>query len=463
MLHLREIRLDDFAEVLTWSKNHEFCAANDWEQNREEQELYRWWHYCCHDLQTESFRRMGIAEGDQLIGYGDFVATDNGAMELGIAIGDSTVWGKGLGTAALKLMIEVAEKKFGMTKLLAETHATNARARGMLRKAGFREIARVDQEVYMGEITDLIQLELQMVNPPVEIRKYKPVDESDLRRLLALAGEGEDLFSLLNSPGHAYAYVAKVKAGMAGILVAWKSRFHPYSMYMKIISNPVYCAENVEERLLAMLERQSFQPRILQTSLWETSTFLRDVYEKDGFVEIRRTYMPKLQQLEAVVEPQKAVLDVKDGDLVSLSDLKMNPKMMNSFLRLVKKNYETSHLVNPVADLPLETWREMIFSDDVIEEMSFLYVEKASVEVLAYSMLHFSEEENAVELGWCGIADSVYTSKLHSLILHQIQGCIARGILEIIGEFDTTDPIAMAVLKQFPFEPAPAWITLQKK
>ncbi|MCA1030328.1 hypothetical protein LCL95_04650 [Bacillus timonensis] len=41
-IKLRPLSIDDFSYVLKWSKDDEFCLANEWELNRNEQELYKW-------------------------------------------------------------------------------------------------------------------------------------------------------------------------------------------------------------------------------------------------------------------------------------------------------------------------------------------------------------------------------------------------------------------------------------
>jgi hypothetical protein len=40
-IKIRPLTIDDFGYVLKWSKDDTFCSANDWEQNRDEQELYK--------------------------------------------------------------------------------------------------------------------------------------------------------------------------------------------------------------------------------------------------------------------------------------------------------------------------------------------------------------------------------------------------------------------------------------
>ncbi len=58
----------------------------------------------------------------------------------------------------------------------------------------------------------------------------------------------------------------------------------------------------VEEKLLGKIESLETIDLPLQTSIWETSVNIKELYDKNGFKEIRRTYMPTLQ-----------VYDLKEG------------------------------------------------------------------------------------------------------------------------------------------------------
>ncbi|GAA0384780.1 hypothetical protein [Paenibacillus motobuensis] len=70
MINLRSITLDDYEAVLGWSRNELFCSANGWEQNRGEEELYKWWAACVH-MSADDFIRKGIEYDQRLIGYTD--------------------------------------------------------------------------------------------------------------------------------------------------------------------------------------------------------------------------------------------------------------------------------------------------------------------------------------------------------------------------------------------------------
>ena len=159
-LTLRPIVLEDFQNVLIWSQDEIFCEANGWEFNRTTDELYNWWKKCVENRRTD-FIRIGIELNDTLIGYGDLACMNGTEAEVGIAIGESSLWGHGIGQAATIKLTQYG-KSIGITTFLAETHETNIRARKMLERIGFEEISRHGNEVYKGIETTLLQYKLKI-------------------------------------------------------------------------------------------------------------------------------------------------------------------------------------------------------------------------------------------------------------------------------------------------------------
>lgn len=155
-LKLRALQQADFPNVVEWSKDAEFCAASGWEIEREEEELAAWWEHCIH-INNATFIRVGIEYQNKLIGYTDLAEIHNGQAEIGIAIGDRSLWGRGLGAAVVQQLIQYGVEQLNITTFLGETHATNRRAQKMLEKLGFKEISRIGSELYCGEETALIQ------------------------------------------------------------------------------------------------------------------------------------------------------------------------------------------------------------------------------------------------------------------------------------------------------------------
>lgn len=155
-ISLRPIAIADYKAILNWSKDAVFCEANDWEIDRDAAELYQWWQHCVTN-EAKDFIRVGIEYDQQLVGYADLADIKNNSAELGIALGERRLWGKGLGTYAAKRMMEYATIRWGITVFDAETHEANVRSINMLKKIGFKETSRKGAESYRGTISSLIQ------------------------------------------------------------------------------------------------------------------------------------------------------------------------------------------------------------------------------------------------------------------------------------------------------------------
>lgn len=104
----------------------------------------------------------------------------------------------------------------------------------------------------------------------------------------------------------------------------------------------------------------------------------------------------------------------------------------------------------------------MILADDVLLDGSFLIIDEAH-QIMAYSFLHTSEKDNTIELGWCGTHTIDDLSLLKLLVFKQAMYANKHGYSFIQGEFDSTSIYALEILKSFPFNPCPTWITYQKE
>ncbi|MEB9684917.1 GNAT family acetyltransferase [Bacillus thuringiensis serovar pingluonsis] len=291
------------------------------------------------------------------------------------------------------------------------------------------------------------------------IEKYSKNNELQVKQLIDLYNEESYLFHLLRDNKTKCAYVAYYKKDVVGFFFTWGSNFHPYCTYFRIYTNPFYAELHIEEFLLNEIQKRENFKLPLQTAIWETSAHLKDYYEQNNFMEIRRTYMPILD-IQKIL-PIKATLH-SNYRVQTLSTILSNNNFFEKLTHLVKTNYEYTHLANPVASFPLQTWQEMILADDVLLDESLLIINEEH-QIKAYSFLHTSEKDNTVELGWCGTHTIDDLSLLKLLIFEQFMYANKHGYSFIQGEFDSTSIYAMEILKSFPFNPCPTWITYQKE
>lgn len=295
----------------------------------------------------------------------------------------------------------------------------------------------------------------------VIIKEYDKRDEHQLSGLADLSFEDEGVLNIVKNSTYKFAISAFVEDKLIGVSFGWISKFHPYCTYFRILSHPLYAESRVVEKLLAQVEGLGKDVFPLQTSIWETSINVRNIYECNGFKEIRRTYMPTLQ-----VSDLKNDIQFDDEDhytIKTLAEISSNHVLMEKLALLVKKNYEATHEVNPVVNAGLHEWKKLISENDIVRNGSYVYLEAGGSDIAAYSFLHESDEENAYELGWCGSLDKGYKKLIPQLVLRQIKYAMKNQVETILGEFDTTDSYAIEILKTFPFAPCPTWMTYQKK
>ncbi len=83
----------------------------------------------------------------------------HGLGEIGIMIGDRAAWGRGIGSAAIARLADIAGHELGLRKLSAGCYASNAGSARAFEKAGFRvEAVRPAHFLLDGRPEDLILL-----------------------------------------------------------------------------------------------------------------------------------------------------------------------------------------------------------------------------------------------------------------------------------------------------------------
>lgn len=289
----------------------------------------------------------------------------------------------------------------------------------------------------------------------ISVRDYKNKDEE---QLLDLFSEEKYLLQLLKSTKQDCVYTAVYQEQIVGMMIAWTSGFHPHCTYFRILSHRSDQQKNVEKALLATLERDRTSKLPLQTSVWETASGLKLLYKKSGFMEIRKTYIPVLK----IEDNRPLEIAQHENEVIrTLTDISLDPYLMKKLTKLVKNIYEQTHLDNPVAKFSLEDWEQMIIADDVVMNGSLIYLDATETNVLAYSFLHHTEDNETFELGWCG-SESQHIDLIPWLVWSQIAYAAKHGVQFMTGEFDTTSEYARKVLHDIPFQPSEAWITYQK-
>jgi [ribosomal protein S5]-alanine N-acetyltransferase len=124
---------------MSWAKDREFCLANDWSLEIPEERLISHWTGIITES-SDNLIRKGITFENQLIGYADLADINQfeARASLGYAIGDSSLWGQGLGFLGAKLMLELAFESLKLERVTAEVNAANTRSLRVLEKLVFK-------------------------------------------------------------------------------------------------------------------------------------------------------------------------------------------------------------------------------------------------------------------------------------------------------------------------------------
>ncbi|MDY0405382.1 GNAT family N-acetyltransferase [Virgibacillus sp. 179-BFC.A HS] len=288
----------------------------------------------------------------------------------------------------------------------------------------------------------------------------EPYQTDDMKELVWLSKEISD--NLLENTNLQAAYTAKDNQKIIGLAIAWKSTFHPFCTYFRIWADPKYENFAARQKLLHKLEQLQEKAVPLQTSLWDGNHFMQTFYERQGFRLIRKTHIHKILLTDCFISKLPKSRHEEGIKVASLDQVIENPKFKGQLLKLVKDNYEQTHLVNPVANFDLDTWQSLVLAEDVLANASFVCVHTKQQLVVAYAFMHQSKVKDTLELGWFGALESSYINWIVDIVRQQILFAIQQGYAYIETEFDSTNPHAMKVLEAMPFPDNPVWLTYQK-
>ncbi|TDL56094.1 hypothetical protein E2R60_11295 [Paenibacillus dendritiformis] len=198
----------------------------------------------------------------------------------------------------------------------------------------------------------------------------------------------------------------------------------------------------------------------LQTSLWDMSIAGRSFLSKHGFQEIRRTYETSFDVASAAGLDRWDDSLARDGAAM-IPYNRLDTDERQALALLSRQCYAETHTVNPVGEIGVTRWAELIESD-VMAEGSFVVMKNHAV--IAYALMH-RRESGAAELGWRGVCagEREHTRRwIVELTARQVRYAKELGLERLYAEIDTTDVWALPMLDFFPFEPVPAWVTYQR-
>ncbi|HEY9698545.1 MAG TPA: GNAT family N-acetyltransferase [Trichocoleus sp.] len=135
MLSFRPLKVDDFPLLLTWlSNDHVKQWWNDGDNTLEKVAL----HYGAEDPDVARFILIEATEvGESAIGYFQYYIVSKEIIGIDQFLGEADHINKGIGTAAIRLFLEMIVAKHEPQEVITDPHPENKRAIKCYEKVGF--------------------------------------------------------------------------------------------------------------------------------------------------------------------------------------------------------------------------------------------------------------------------------------------------------------------------------------
>ena len=157
---LRPLEFDDIDTLYKWETNSELNILSGWIPMRS-RAAFRRRHEQRITEPADNRYTFGIQVEERLIGYVELAMIDRIERRafISIVIGEKQLWGRGIGSIALRILLDYAFTVQALEKLCAEVYGFNMRSQrlmervglqreGILRQHEFHNGARQDMHVF---------------------------------------------------------------------------------------------------------------------------------------------------------------------------------------------------------------------------------------------------------------------------------------------------------------------------
>lgn len=146
---LRHHRPDDLPHVRRWYRDPELARLTRYTvKPMTDEEIDRFFHGRLMSPESVAYA-IDVRETGRLIGLTTFsnLDPDNGSVLFHISIGEPDAWGRGYGTEATRLMLQLAFERIGLHRVALSVFSFNERAIRSYQKAGFRLEGRAREAI----------------------------------------------------------------------------------------------------------------------------------------------------------------------------------------------------------------------------------------------------------------------------------------------------------------------------
>jgi RimJ/RimL family protein N-acetyltransferase len=149
LVTLRHHRPDDLPAVRRWYRDPELARLTRYSlKPMSDDEVDRFFHARLLSPESVAYA-IEVREDRRLIGLTTFsnLDPDNGSVLFHISIGEHDAWGRGYGTEATRLMLQLAFERIGLHRVSLSVFGFNERAIRAYQRAGFRVEGRAREAI----------------------------------------------------------------------------------------------------------------------------------------------------------------------------------------------------------------------------------------------------------------------------------------------------------------------------
>jgi RimJ/RimL family protein N-acetyltransferase len=154
---LRPLRFDDIEPLYAWVCDSELEIRAGWGR-RSSREGFTKRLQARIEEPPDDLTTFGIEAEGRLVGYVQLAFIDQRERRaaVGLLIGDRTLWGRGIGSTALRILLDYAFTVANLERVYAEVYGFNARSQRLMERVGFqREGILRQHEIHNGARQDM--------------------------------------------------------------------------------------------------------------------------------------------------------------------------------------------------------------------------------------------------------------------------------------------------------------------
>lgn len=146
---LRPLQKSDIETLYIWDTDIELSVLGGWVRQVSQSAFIRRWERVIEEPK-EDMDWFGIERDGALVGYLQLALIDRVERRaaIGIVVGDKSLWGKGIGSTALRIVLDYAFTVRNLERVYCEVYAYNTRSMRMMERVGFQREGTLRQHEY---------------------------------------------------------------------------------------------------------------------------------------------------------------------------------------------------------------------------------------------------------------------------------------------------------------------------